>query len=110
MKTYIREAIEELEALGFRDIEDQFGRRGHRNYTHPNDPEVSLRLYDRATQAACIAIRKKAHEIAGLSTAGPSMPKTVGERKRMKKSKARAERAQQKRLMQEHEERGKKAE
>lgn len=51
VKTYIRDAIQELEALGFTDRGDPLGRRGKRVFVHPNEPDVELRLYDGATEA-----------------------------------------------------------
>lgn len=81
MKSYIREAIQELEALGFTYEPDPFGRAGKHAYSHPYEPETKLRLWDGASQSACIAIRRKANHIAGLGAAGPAMPKTIGERR-----------------------------
>lgn len=93
MKHYIRVAIQELEALGFAQQPDPFGRAGKRVFTHPYEPGTELRLWGGSSEAAYAAIRRKANEIAGLGTAGPSMPKTVGERVKARRRKQQSDRA-----------------
>lgn len=91
MKTYIRNTYQELEALGFEYDPDEsnFGKRAYR---HPYEPDTVLKLWDRASQSACIAILRKANHIAGLGSSGPKLPSTLKERVTLERAEARARR------------------
>ena len=94
MKRYIRESREVLEALGFEREEDPFGRTDRAVYRHPYELGTKLTIYSGAPEAACKAIQTRAHQIAGLGSAGPNLPKTVGERKKEQRRKRARSRAQ----------------
>ena len=91
MKTYIRNTYQELEALGFQYDADA-SEIGKRAYRHPYEPDTLLKLWDGASQSACITILRKANEIAGLSQHGPKMPTTLKERAALARSEQRARR------------------
>lgn len=95
MKHYMRVAIQELEALGFTQRPDPFGRAGKRVFVHPYEPDTELRLWDGSSEAACAAIRRKANEIARLGSAGPAMPKSIGQRVQTRRRKQQEDRNRQ---------------
>lgn len=78
MKGHVKRAIDVARTLDFRPDED-LTRRGVRVYWHPNSPDERIKLFDGASEPACIAFARKAHQIAETGSQGPSLPRTIGE-------------------------------
>lgn len=92
MNGHAKRTIDALQALDFRKDEDA-SHQGVYVYWHPNAPEVKLRVFSGISDVAAAKVRIKAADIAGLSRAGESVPRTVGESARIKRAKARQGRA-----------------
>lgn len=110
MKKFIRETHQVLEALGFEEVEDRFGRHDRRIYRHSYEPDTKLSIFNHATEAACRAIQARAHQIAGLGKSGPKTPQTIGDRKKNHRRLKNADRLRIEKLDQERRERAAKKE
>ncbi len=88
---HARAAQKKIEAIGFiRDPEASAG--GRWVYRHPIDPERPVKIWSGMSEAAARKVTILADDIAGLSSHGESMPKTIGERAKIKrKERKRAE-------------------
>lgn len=91
MKTYVRRAIDTVDALGFEyDATRSDPTRRSRVYVHPNDPEQPIKIWEGASEAYCVTIIRRANQIAGLGTVGPKLPTSIRERHRAQREAAKA--------------------
>lgn len=102
MKGHVKRAIDTLEALGFTRTDDT--RYGRSVYTHPYDPDCPLKVWAHMSEAAAIALQRKANAIARTGHQGPTMPKSIGERHRLQRQqqKARLDREARERAARRH--------
>lgn len=89
MKGIVKRTIDLLIALDF-SLDEDASRYGKQVYRHPYDSDVALKVWAGMSEAACIAVQRKAHAIAETGSVGPSMPKTIGERNKALRERAKA--------------------
>lgn len=82
----VKRFMRDLEGLGFvPDHEASSARKGRHVYRHPNDREQALRVSEQMSDSGITMVRRKAEQIAGLSTSGDTTPSSIKERARIKK-------------------------
>lgn len=85
MKGHVKRAIELLESVGF-TLDEDASHYGNRVYRHPNSPDEPLKIFSGASEPACISVMRKAQRIADTGWSGPAMPRTIGERTKIKRA------------------------
>lgn len=92
MNGHCKRTIETLQVLDFRRDEDAC-RPGVYVYWHVNAPDQRVRVFSGISEAAARKARIKASDIAGLSSAGESMPRSISETARTKREAERRKKA-----------------
>lgn len=82
MKGHVKRTIDVLLALDF-TLDEEASRYGKSVYRHPYDETAVVKVWAGMSEAACIAVQRKAHAIAETGSSGPALPKTIGERNRI---------------------------
>jgi hypothetical protein len=93
VKNHAKRAIKHLEALGFvRDETASNPRKGKFVYRHANQPDRPVKVFAGETDTTSISVMRLADQIAGTGHRGPTLPSTIKERARIKKSAEKARR------------------
>lgn len=83
----VKRFIKDLEGLGFNyDNDASSPRNGRRVYRHPASPDEVIRVADGMSDSGITMVRRKAEQIAGLTTRENTAPASIRERARIKKS------------------------